>query len=826
MSTEYDFKKIEEKWQKIWEDEKYGISDDASEKPKFYSLIEFPYPSGSGLHVGHCMMYSAADAHARMMRMRGYNVMFPMGWDAFGLPTENYAIKNKIKPQDATADNVVTFKRQQKALGYSFDWSREINTTDPEYYRWTQWIFLQFYKHAVVDGKLIEVGDDDKTTPRLAFQAEMPVNWCPSCKIILANEEVVAGKCERCGTQSEKRKQKQWMLRITSYAERLIADLETVDYQDKVKTQQINWIGKSYGAEVKFPVKDSLDFIPVYTTRIDTIFSGTYLILAPENSLIEKFNNKIENLAEVEKYIDETRKKSDLQRTELEKDKSGVELKGITVLNPATNTEMPVWIADFVLPNYGTGSVFADAHDERDFVMAKKYGIPLRVSIRPTDDSLWDKVEKLETCFHDEGRLVNSGEFDGLTSAEARPKIIDWLENKGLATSTTNFKLRDWIFSRQHYWGEPIPIIHCDKCGIVPVAEDQLPVILPDVENYEPTSTGESPLAKMTDWVETTCPKCGGKARRETDTMPNWAGSSWYFLRYCDPKNDKQFASNEKLDKWMPVDLYNGGPEHITLHLLYSRFWHKFLFDLGVVPGAEPYAKRVTHGIILGPDGQKMSKSRGNTIDPDDVAKQFGADTLRAYIMFIGPYDQESAWNTAGVQGVFRFLKRLWLNIEKIDNKEESPELLIKLNQTIAGVSDDLENFRMNTVVSKLMEMNNAIEKTGHISKESFAKYLLILYPAVPHLASELWEMTGQSGKITDQKWPEADNKYLQAETIEIVVQINGKVRDRISVKADISDEELKSTALGSDKVKEVVGDKEIIKTIVVPKRLVSIVVK
>jgi leucyl-tRNA synthetase len=975
MKKDYDFKSIESKWQKIWDENKYGIADDFSKKPKHYHLVEFPYPSGAGLHVGHCMGYGASDAYCRMKRMQGFNVMHPIGWDAFGLPTENFAIKNKIKPAVATKNNVETFKKQMKSLGLAFDWSREVNTTDPEYYKWTQWIFLQFYKHAIVDGKLVEVADDDTVTPRLAFQAEMPVNWCPSCKVVLANEEVVAGNCERCGAQTEKRNQKQWMLRITAYADRLIKDLDTVEYLDKIKTQQVNWIGKSTGTNITFDVKSlsgtvSDEQIEVFTTRADTLFGCTYLVISPEHPLVNKLGHHIQNFDEIKEYIVKAKQKSDLERTELQKEKTGVKLYGIFAINPINNEEIPVYIADYVLSTYGTGAVMAvPAHDQRDFEFAKKYNIEIKEVITPkvidkknpprenvetvfrraiqailinpkdgkvltlkwkkfpwttfitggveagedivdsakreiieetgyknikyvrtlggpveshfhashksenrkalfsglvfelTDEAhnevstkeseihdacwmSWDEIAKDQTitcaeyeiwldrffnpehAFTDYGILSNSDKFDGLTSAEAKSQITEKLKSIGKGDFTTNFKLRDWIFSRQHYWGEPIPIVHCDKCGVVTLPEDQLPLTLPEVENYEPTDNGESPLAKITDWVNTTCPKCGGPAKRETDTMPNWAGSSWYFLRYCDPKNKDQFASSDKLNYWTPIDIYNGGMEHTTLHLLYSRFWHKFLYDLKVVPTTEPYAKRIAHGIILGPDGRKMSKSFGNVINPDDIASQYGADTLRAYIMFIGPYDQESAWSTAGVQGVFRFLKRVWANAGQEKSAEDSKELLIKLNQTIAGVVDDIENFRFNTYIAKLMELNNTIEKVGKISPESYQNFLLLLYPAAPHIASELWQELGFGDSIEAQNWPKADSKYLIADEIEIVVQVNGKVRDKLMVSSDISDEELKKAVLNLDKIKQLVADKEIKKTIIIPRKLVSIVIE
>jgi len=965
--NEYNFKEIEAKWQKIWEDEKYGEAPDSSDKPKFYSLVEFPYPSGYGLHVGHCMGYGASDAHARMKRLQGQNVLYPMGWDAFGLPTENFAIKNKVSPQEITAKAVETFKTQMKQLGYSFDWSREINTTDPAYYKWTQWIFLQFYRHSIKDGKLIEIDDNDKETPRLAFQAEMPVNWCPSCKIVLANEEVVGGACERCGTGTEKHKQKQWMLRITAYADRLIDDLGTVDYEERIKTQQINWIGKSVGTDIDFKIKGSDDVIRVFTTRADTLFGCTYVVLAPEHPLIEKLKNKISNIDEAKKYIDDAKKKSDLERTDLDKDKTGVKLEGVKAINPINNEEVDVFIADYCLANYGTGAVMAvPAHDQRDFEFAKKYSIDIKQVIAPeityyktppreglewierdavesivfnpktnkylalewknqpwtcfitggidenedpveaakreileetgyknvkfikhlgrtrlkfhaahkncnrlgnfqgllfelVDDeriepsdeekaiheAIWlsrDEISEKrmicasyeywmkgldnnESAFIEHGSLVNSSEFSKLSSDEAKTKITEKLKKDGLGDFAVNFKLRDWIFSRQHYWGEPIPIIHCEKCGTVPIDEKDLPLELPAVEKYTPSDTGESPLAKMTDWVNVKCPKCGGSAKRETDTMPNWAGSSWYFLRYCDPTNTNSIADNNKLKYWMPVDLYNGGMEHTTLHLLYSRFWHKFLFDLGVAPGAEPYAKRIAHGIILGPDGQKMSKSKGNAINPDEMVEKFGADTLRAYIMFIGPYDQESAWNIAGIQGVHRFLKRAWANQSLVKDIKDTDTLLVKLNQTIKGVTEDLETFQMNTVVSKLMELSNTIEKEKSVSKDSFKIFLQLLYPACPHITSELWEKVIGADNINNSNWPKPDDKYLVADAIEIAVQINGKTRQIITVKADASQGEVENQAKENQKIKNDLGDNKVKKVVFVAGRIINFVI-
>ncbi len=820
----YNFSEIEERWRKIWDEKPDQRAKDFDRKPKFYNLNEFPYPSGTGLHMGHCMGWTASDVYSRMKRMQGYNVLFPVGWDSFGLPTENYAIKMGKKPSDVTRENTDFFRKQMKALAYSVDWDREINTTDPNYYKWTQWIFLQFYKHAILNNKLVEVADDDKITPRLAFQAKMPINWCSSCKIGLANEEVVAGKCERCGTEVVKKTQKQWMLRITAYAERLLKDLDTVNFPNNVKTAQVNWIGKSTGSNIVFRIQNTDYNIEVFTTRADTLFGCTYVVLAPEHPLLENLKFKIKNLKNVKEYIENTKKKSDLERTDLAKDKTGVKLEGIKAINPTNNEEIDVYVADYVLANYGTGAVMAvPAHDDRDFEFAIKYNIPIKQVIGSRKEE--ERIQN--TAFCDYGILINSGEFDGLTSEEAKKKITEKLKSIGSGDFTVNYKLRDWIFSRQHYWGEPIPIIHCNKCGMVPVNESDLPLTLPEVESYEPTNSGESPLANIDSWVNVKCPKCGGEAKRETDTMPNWAGSSWYFLRYCDPSNDKEFASKGKLKYWTPVDLYNGGNEHTTLHLLYSRFWHKFLYDLEFVPTLEPYQKRIAHGIILGADGQKMSKSKGNTVIPDEIVAKFGADTTRAYIMFIGPYDQESAWSTAGVQGIYRFLNRIYTGFNKINfSNEDSNELLVKLNQTIDGVSQDMEAFRMNTVVSKLMELNNVIEKQKSITKESYKQFVKMLSPVVPFLSSEIWNKLDSKKLLQEDSWPEVDKNYLVAEKIEVVVQVNGKVRDHIEVDAGISDEELKKTALESGKVLEYIKDKEIVKTIVVPKKLVSIVLK
>lgn len=1175
----YDHNKIEKKWQKIWaQSEKENGAKDFGQKSKEYILVEFPYPSAAGLHVGNCMSYGASDAHARMKRMQGKNVLFPIGWDAFGLPTENYAIKTKTKPQDATAKNIGVFRTQMKQMGYSFDYDREVDTTDPDYYRWTQWIFLQFYKHAIVDGKLVEVADDDAETPRLAFQSEMPINWCPSCKIGLANEEVINGKCERCGAETEKRSQKQWMLRITAYADRLIKDLDTVQYLEKIKTSQINWIGKSTGTNIVFKLKDSGEKIEVFTTRADTLFGVTYVVLAPEHELVARLKNQSENENEIEDYIKVARGKSDLERTELQKDKTGVELKGIKAINPINDEEVSVWVADYVLANYGTGAVMAvPAHDDRDFEFATKYNIPIKQVIAPTvtdpksppkdgepvvfrravqvilkdpktdkvlclkskkfpwttlivggveegedikdaaerevleetgyknikyvktlggivdsnfyaqhkkenrkahfsalvfelaNDEMsevsqeeqdaheiqwvtWDELknDKNLTCsefgiwhermntedksFTEYGVLVNSGDFTGLTSEEGKKKITEKLKELGAGDFSVNYKLRDWIFSRQHYWGEPIPIIHCDKCGkapkvlvahgitghnkenwfpwfkkeleargykvvipnlpntdyptleewvdalgsqveegdklilvghslgapaicqlvnkkkldveklilvaptgpsqnesnfqnlldvgvdekeleiirsfnsantgldeiaklaksrkillsdndpfipldvendyveldadvkifhekghfnhsagitelpeilvefpevatgkIIPVPEDQLPVTLPVVEKYQPTDSGESPLAGIADWVETTCPICGGKAKRETDTMPNWAGSSWYFLAYALNNNAKLknkntsgniFDANSKeLKYWMPVDLYNGGNEHTTLHLLYSRFWHKFLFDLGVVPGAEPYQKRIAHGIILGADGRKMSKSFGNTINPDEIIKSHGADALRMYIMFIGPYDQESAWNNDGLSGVSRFLSRVWENSLKVSD-EESANLFSPINELVREVENDIENYSLNTYIAKLMTFNNLLSKEEKVNRKILSTYCQLLAPAAPHIAEEIWETIGEKGSIFQSAWPKYDASIVSSDLIKIAVQVNGKLRDVVEAEKDAAEDKVKELALGSEKVKAAIEGKEVIKVIVVPNKIVSIVIK
>jgi len=812
--AKYNPQKIEKKWQQKWYNSTVFRAQTGLKKKKFYLLVEFPYPSGDGLHVGHCRSFTAFDIIARKKRMEGFNVLYPMGWDAFGLPTENYAIKKGVHPSVVTKKNTDNFRQQMKNLGLSFDWSREINTTDPKYYKWTQWIFLQLFKNG------------------LAYKDKIAINWCPKDKIGLANEEVINGKCERCGTKVEKRDKEQWMIKITEYADRLINDLDNVNYLEKIKTQQKDWIGRSEGALVKFPVVGAKDFIEVFTTRIDTIFSGTFLILAPGNNFIEKYKDKIQNIDEVLKYQEESKAVSDIERTNEEKDVTGVELKGIKVTNPANGEEMPVFIADFVLEQYGTGAVFADAHDLRDFKFAKKYSVALKTSIEPDDKAIAESVKNLQVCFESEGTLYNSMQFDGLKSAEAKPKIIAWLKEKGLAQPKVSYKLRDWVFSRQHYWGEPIPMVYCQKCAWQPVAEKDLPVKLPDVKKYEPTDTGESPLSVIDKWVNTKCPKCKGLAKRETDTMPNWAGSNWYFLRYTDPKNSKAFADEKAVKYWLPVDWYNGGMEHTTLHLLYSRFIFKFLWTVGALPksvGSEPYKKRTSHGMVLGEGGIKMSKSKGNVINPDDVIKQYGADTLRLYEMFMGPFEQMIPWDTKGVVGVRRFIEKVYNLQSKTTNnkKEASQDLTRQLSKTIKKLTEDIELLKFNTCVSSLMEFANAWQNSEKpLNKKDYQEFLKIISPFAPHLAEELWAAAKLKGLCCQQKWPKYDNKLIEDERVLLIVQINGKVRDKIEVKFGMSQKEAEKIVFASEKIKTLVGGKEIIKTIFVPNKLINIVIK
>ena len=802
---DYNFKEIEKKWQDKWYSENTFAAKDDFTLPKFYALVEFPYPSGQGLHVGHPRSYTALDIVARKKRMEGYNVLYPMGWDAFGLPTENYAIKNKIHPKIVTKNNIDNFKRQLKSIGFSFDWSREISTTDERYYKWTQWIFLQLFKKG------------------LAYKQEMPINWCTSCKVGLANEEVVNGVCERCGSEVVQRNKSQWMLKITDYAQRLIDDLDGLDYIEKVKTQQKNWIGRSEGAELDFKIDGTDDSIRVYTTRADTLFGATYMVLSPEHKLIEKYADKIENMDEVRAYQQEAARKSEFERTELSKEKTGVALRGITAVNPVNNKKIPVFISDYVLTSYGTGAIMAvPAHDDRDWEFAKKFGLPIIEVVAGGED-----VQSKAYTDTYSGKMVNSGFLNGLEVKDAISKMIDFLEEKGIGTRKVNYKLRDWVFSRQRYWGEPIPLVHCDKCGWVPLPEESLPLTLPETDNFEPGENGESSLAKMTDWVTTTCPHCGGPAVRETDTMPQWAGSSWYFLRYIDPENDSALAATEKLNYWLPVDWYNGGMEHTTLHLLYSRFWHKFLYDIGIVSTPEPYQKRTSHGMILGENGEKMSKSRGNVVNPDDMVAEFGADTFRTYEMFIGAFDQSTPWSINGVKGCYRFIERVW-NLQTILTEEEgySSDLEKAFHKTIKKVSDDYDKMKFNTAIAALMALINDIYKKGSITRGELKTYITLLNPAAPHLTEEMWVNAGFKGFLHETSWPKYDEEKTKDDTVEIVAQINGKVKDKIMISADLSREEMEKAALENEKIQELVSGKTIVKVICVPGKLVNIVVK
>ena len=802
MSEPYNHKEVETKWQKVWDDEKaFKVGEDFS-KPKFYALVEFPYPSGQGLHVGHPRPYTALDIVARKRRMQGYNVLYPMGWDAFGLPTENYAIKNKIHPKIVTANNVQRFKNQLHSLGYSFDWDREINTTDPNYYHWTQWIFLKLFKAG------------------LAYKTEMPINWCTSCKVGLANEEVVNGVCERCGSQVIRKAQSQWMLKITEYADKLIDGLDSVDYIERVKVSQKNWIGRSTGAEVDFKIKDTDEKLTIYTTRCDTLFGVTYMVVSPEHPILDKYKDRIKNWDDVTAYREQAAKKSDFERSELAKDKTGVCIDGLTAINPLNDVEIPIFVSDYVLMSYGTGAIMAvPAHDERDWDFAKKFHLPIIEVVAGGKDVQEEVYTDVAT-----GKLVNSGFLNGLDVADAKEKMIEYLEANGIGHAKVNYKLRDWVFSRQRYWGEPIPIVKCEKCGYVPLDESELPLLLPEVESYMPTDNGESPLAAMTDWVNTTCPCCGGPAKRETDTMPQWAGSSWYFLRYTDPTNDKELASKEALKYWMPVDWYNGGMEHTTLHLLYSRFWHRFLYDQGVVPCPEPYQKRTSHGMILGENGEKMSKSRGNVVNPDDIVRDYGADTLRTYEMFIGAFDLSASWSENGVKGCRRFLERVWkLQDILVDGDEYSDDLMTKMHQTIKKVSNDYESLKYNTAIAALMTLLNDIAKKGAINKAEYKAFLIMLNPVAPHISEELWSIAGFDGRLYQQTWPEYDEAKTVEDTVEIAVQINGKTKVVISVAKDIAKEDV--IAQG----KEALGDKlsgNIIKEIYVPGRIINIVAK
>ena len=803
MAEPYNHREVEQKWQRIWDEERaFATSDDYS-KPKYYALVEFPYPSGQGLHVGHPRPYTALDIVARKRRMQGYNVLYPMGWDAFGLPTENYAIQNHIHPKIVTKNNVERFKGQLHALGYSFDWEREINTTDPGYYKWTQWIFLKLFKAG------------------LAYKSEMPINWRTSCKVGLANEEVVNGVCERCGSEVVRKVKSQWMLKITEYADKLIKDLDSVDYVERVKVSQKNWIGKSEGAEVDFRVKGKEETLRIYTTRPDTLFGVTYMVLSPEHPMIDKYQEEIGNWDEVVAYRELAARKSDFERTELAKDKTGVAIDGLTAVNPVNGKEIPIWISDYVLMTYGTGAIMAvPAHDERDWEFAKKFGLPIIEVVAGSETG----VEEAVYTDVEDGILVNSDFLNGLHVAEAKKKIIEFLTEKGIGTKKTNYKLRDWVFSRQRYWGEPIPIVECEKCGFVPLDESELPLELPEVESYMPTDNGESPLAAMTDWVSTTCPCCGGPAKRETDTMPQWAGSSWYFLRYTDPKNETALASKEALEYWMPVDWYNGGMEHTTLHLLYSRFWHKFLYDGKVVPCPEPYQKRTSHGMILGSNGEKMSKSRGNVVNPDDIVRDYGADTLRTYEMFIGAFELSAAWSEDGVKGCRRFLERVW-KLQDILTEADgySADLETKMHQTIKKVSGDFENLKYNTAIAAMMSLINDFYKKNAVTKGEFRTLLTLLNPVAPHITEELWELVGFEGKVYQALWPEFEEAKTIEATVEIAVQVNGKVRAAIQVASDISKED--AIAVGKEAVKDKING-TIVKEIYVPGRLVNLVVK
>ena len=802
MAEIYNHAEVEQKWQKIWDDEQaFATSTDYS-KPKYYALVEFPYPSGQGLHVGHPRPYTAMDIVSRKRRMQGYNVLFPMGWDAFGLPTESYAIKNQIHPKIVTKNNVARFKNQLHSLGYSFDWNREINTTDPEYYKWTQWIFLKLFKEG------------------LAYKAEMPINWCTSCKVGLANEEVVNGVCERCGSEVIRKVKSQWMLKITDYAEKLIEGLDHVDYVEKIAVSQKNWIGKSTGAEVDFSIKGKEDKLRIYTTRCDTLFGVTYMVVSPEHPILDKYKDEIKNWDEVVAYRAEAAKKSDFERAELAKDKTGVRLDGMTAINPVNDKEIPIFVSDYVLMSYGTGAIMAvPAHDERDWDFAKKFDLPIIEVVAGGRDVQAEVYTDVAS-----GILVNSGFITGLSVPAAKARMIDYLEQKGIGQAKTNYKLRDWVFSRQRYWGEPIPIVKCDKCGYVAIPESELPLELPEVDSYMPTDTGESPLSLMTDWVNTTCPCCGGPAKRETDTMPQWAGSSWYFLRYTDPKNTEALASKEALDYWMPVDWYNGGMEHTTLHLLYSRFWHKFLYDQKVVPCIEPYQKRTSHGMILGSNGEKMSKSRGNVVNPDDIVREYGADTLRTYEMFIGAFDLSASWQDEGVKGCRRFLDRVWkLQDILVDGDAYSADLETKMHQTIKKVSSDYENLKFNTAIAAMMSLLNEFYKKNEINKAEYKTLITLLNPVAPHITEEIWQILGGEGRLYQVAWPTYEEAKTVESTVEIMVQVNGKNRATISIGKEDPKDQVISVA------KEAIADKlngTIVKEIYVPGRLVNIVIK
>ena len=800
----YDHKQVEKKWQDIWDEKQCFHAENDSDKEKFYALVEFPYPSGQGLHVGHPRSYTALDIVARKKRMQGYNVLYPMGWDAFGLPTENFAIKNHVHPAEVTKKNIARFKSQLKSLGLSFDWSREINTTDPSYYKWTQWIFLQLFKKG------------------LAYKKEMSVNWCTSCKCVLANEEVVNGVCERCGSEVVHKTKSQWMLAITKYAQRLIDDLDDVDYIERVKIQQRNWIGRSTGAEVDFKTTEG-DTLTVYTTRPDTLFGATYMVISPEHPMIEQWADKLNNIEDVRAYREEAARKSDFERTELNKDKTGVKLDGVAAINPVNGKQIPIFVSDYVLMGYGTGAIMAvPAHDDRDWEFAKKFGCEIIEVVSGGED-----VQKAAFTAKDEtGILVNSDFLNGKTVKDAIPAMIEWLGEKGIGHAKVQYKLRDWVFSRQRYWGEPIPIVKCDKCGYVALPEDQLPLELPNVTSYEPTDNGESPLAHMTDWVNITCPCCGGPAKRETDTMPQWAGSSWYFLRYMDPHNDKALASPEALKYWSPVDWYNGGMEHTTLHLLYSRFWHKFLYDIGVVPTKEPYAKRTSHGMILGENGEKMSKSRGNVVNPDEIVDTYGADTMRLYEMFIGDFEKAAPWSPKSIKGCRRFLERVWALADKVqdgDTYSEQHEVL--MNRTIKKVGEDADNLKANTAIAALMTMLNEFYDKG-VNRAEYKTFLALLNPFAPHITEELWQQLGETGLLSVAPWPTYDEAKTVESTVELAVQVNGKLKCTIKLAVDADKQTAIDTAMAEEKVQHAIEGKQIVKQIVVPGKIVNLVVK
>ena len=800
---DYNFSAIEKKWQKIWDEEKTFAAKDDYTMPKFYGLVEFPYPSGAGLHVGHPRSYTAMDIISRQKRLDGYNVMYTMGWDAFGLPTENFAMKNHIHPEIVTKNNVARFKQQLKMLGLSFDWDREINTTDKDYYKWTQWIFIQLYKHG------------------LAYKKEMNVNWCTNCKVVLANEEVVNGVCERCNSEVVRKVKSQWVLKITDYADKLIDGLDSVNFIDRVVAQQKNWIGRSTGAQVKFKTTQG-DEIEIYTTRPDTLFGATYMVMAPEHALVEKWKEALNNYDEVVAYREAAAKKSDMERTELAKDKTGVALDGVKAINPATGKEITIFVSDYVLATYGTGAIMAvPGHDTRDWEFAKKFNLPIIEVVKGgnVDEAAFTDCET--------GVMVNSGFLDGLTVEEAKVKIIEWLGQQGIGESKTNYKLRDWIFSRQRYWGEPIPMVYCPHCGWEPVPEDQLPLELPELMDFEPTGEGESPLARLTDWVNTTCPKCGAPAKRETDTMPQWAGSSWYFLRYIDPKNSEALASKEAMEYWMPVDWYNGGMEHTTLHLLYSRFWHKFLYDIGAVTCPEPYAKRTSHGMILGETGEKMSKSRGNVVNPDDIVNEYGADTMRMYEMFMGDFEKAAPWSQSSIKGCKRFLDKIW-NLQEIvvDGEEYSADLEVSFNKTIKKVTEDINNLGFNTAIAAMMALINEIGAKKAINKAEYKILLILLNPFAPHITEEIWENMGFGGQIAHAQWPKFDETKCVEATVEVPVQVNGKIRARINIALDLSKDDMLAAAMENDAIKAATEGKTVVKTICVPNKLVNIVVK